>query len=148
MHLDISLEDKDALLNLLLGHCVEPNFDGEAFWVLTHYPASQAALAKIIQEGEEMVAERFEVYYKGVELANGYHELNDPKEQRQRLVEANGKRKDLGKEFLSLDESFLQALEKGLPDSCGVAVGFDRLMMLRHGKSTIAEILPFPWSEA
>jgi lysyl-tRNA synthetase class 2 len=89
-----------------------------------------------------MAAERFEVFYQGLELANGYHELCDADEQRARLVEANQMRQALKKETLPIDESFLQALEKGLPFCCGVAVGFDRLMMLRHHAEDIADVVP------
>ena len=148
MNSDLSLEDKDSLLNLLMGHYVEPHFGGENLWALTHYPASQAALANTIEKEGEPVAERFELYYKGVELANGYHELTDAVEQRKRFEEANGKREKIAKELLPIDERFLQALEKGLPDSCGVAVGFDRLMMLRNDRSSIGEVMPFSWEEA
>jgi lysyl-tRNA synthetase class 2 len=87
------------------------------------------------------------VYYKGLELANGYHELADAREQRLRLQEANAHRIALGKEALPIDERFLEALQKGLPDCCGVAVGFDRLMMLRHGKP-IPNVIPFDWQSA
>src|SRR5262249_8331552 len=114
----------------------------------SHYPSTQAALAKTLLRGEEKVAERFEVYYQGVELANGYHELADPVEQEQRLVEANAARKHLGKDTLPIDYNFLKALKKGLPDCCGVAVGFDRLMMLRHKAATISDVIPFDWNEA
>jgi lysyl-tRNA synthetase class 2 len=148
MNSDLSLEDKDSLLNLLMGHYVEPHFEGEILWVLTHYPASQAALANTIMKGDEQVAERFEIYFKGVELANGYHELTDAVEQRKRFEEANDKREIMGKVRLDSDGRFLQALEVGLPDSCGVAVGFDRLMMLRHDTPRIGDIMPFPWEEA
>jgi lysyl-tRNA synthetase class 2 len=141
-------EDRDSLLNLLLGIIVEPHLGKDELCVLAYYPASQAALAKTcVQEGHK-VAERFEIYYQGVELANGYHELADPIEQRQRLLEANQLRKMLGKENLPIDENFLAALEKGLPDCCGVAVGFDRLMMLRHKQKELKSILPFSFPTA
>lgn len=143
----IEKEGKDALLNLILGSLIEPQLGQEELCVLAYYPASQAALAKTCQRGDETAAERFEVYYRGIELANGYHELADAKEQRTRLQEANVFRLQLGKEALPIDEHFLKALEKGLPDCCGVAVGFDRLMMLRHQRN-IADVIPFVWSEA
>lgn len=135
-------EGKDALLNLILGTIVEPKFKEIGLLVLKHYPASQAALAKI--DDELLAAQRFEVYYQGLELANGYHELSDAKEQRRRLEEANA----LRDEKLPIDEAFLKALEKGLPDCCGVAVGFDRLMMIRHKAKTISKVIPFDWQEA
>jgi len=134
-------EGKDGLLNLLLGIIIEPQLGVGGFTVLTHYPASQAALAKTTLIDGEQVAERFEVYYEGVELANGYHELADPIDQRQRLIDANEMRKKNGKETLPIDEEFLKALEKGLPDCCGVAVGFDRLMMLRHQTNQIGHVI-------
>lgn len=133
-------QDKEELLNQILAIAIEPHLGKEELCILSHYPASQAALAKTCLLNNELVAERFEIYYKGLELANGYHELADPHEQRLRLLEANQQRKTLGKQELPIDELFLAALEKGLPDSCGVAVGFDRLMMLRHNKSNIADV--------
>lgn len=145
---DIAEEGKDALLNLVLGSMIEPHLGKEGLCVLAYYPASQAALAQTEMRGDEEVGERFEVYYQGVELANGYHELADPIEQRRRFEQANEMRKKMGKETLPIDEYFLSALEKGLPDCCGVAVGFDRLMMLRHKAAHIADVIPFIWDEA
>lgn len=141
-------EGRDALLNLILGTLIEPRLGQEGLCVLAYYPASQAALAKTVLHGEERVAERFEVYFKGIELANGYHELADAKEQRERLHAANAARSEMGKLELPIDNNFLDALEKGLPDCCGVAVGFDRLMMLRHGASSISDVIAFDWSNA
>lgn len=140
-------EGKDALLNIILGSYIEPQLGQHELCVLAYYPASQAALAQKRWHDQEQVAERFEVYYRGVELANGYHELAHAKEQRQRFIEANQVRKELGKETLPIDEYFLEALHKGLPDCCGVAVGFDRLMMLRQNQANIAEVLPLGWGE-
>ncbi|HSW85996.1 MAG TPA: EF-P lysine aminoacylase EpmA [Rhabdochlamydiaceae bacterium] len=138
---------KDSLLQLLMSLIIEPHFGKDSLSVITDFPASQAALAKIIQ-GEEPIAKRFEVYSNGIELANGYHELADPNEQRRRLEESNKERIRLGKTSLKMDEHFLHALDQGLPDCCGVAVGFDRLMLLRHQKDSLEDVLPFPWSEA
>lgn len=143
----IEEEGKDALLNLILGTLIEPHLGKDGLCVLAHYPSSQAALAKTCQRGDELAAERFEIYHHGLELANGYHELVDADEQRKRLIESNVHRQQLGKDTLPIDEHFLQALEKGLPDCCGVAVGFDRLMMLRHNQP-IAEVIPFTWDIA
>lgn len=142
-------EGKDALLNLILGTVIEPHLGEEGLCALAHYPASQAALARTVErEDGEKAAERFEVYYKGVELANGYHELADADEQRLRFMEANSHRKALKKDQLPLDEFFLEALSEGLPDCCGVAVGVDRLMMLRHRSRNIEEVIPFVWGKA
>lgn len=134
-------EGPDGVLNLLLSHLIEPTLGQNGLFVLTHYPATQAALAKTTLEEGHPVAERFEVYYNGVELANGYHELADPIEQEKRLEEANLHRQRLGKAPLPIDYAFLNALKKGLPPCCGVAVGFDRLMMLRCGTGHIRDVL-------
>lgn len=141
-------EGKDAHLNLILGAFIEPHLGQNSLTVLTSYPPSQAALAKTCFENGHEVACRFEVYHRGYELANGYFELIDPVEQRRRLQAANQERIALGKEEYPIDEDFLAALEKGVPRSCGVAVGFDRLMMLRHRTKTIQEVLPFGWANA
>ncbi len=127
--------DTDTLLQLLFTLHVEPKLQG--LTVITDYPATQAALAQI--KGD--VAERFEIYYKGIELANGFHELADADEQRTRLTLENTKRKALGKSPLPLDEDFLSTLPN-LPDCCGVAAGFDRLLMLALCNTTIHTILP------
>ena len=119
---------------------VEPHLGKGILTVVKGFPQEQAALAAI---GPDGLAERFEVYYQGMELANGYHELTDPNEQRRRLIEANEERKKLGKQVLPLDEELVQALSQGIPDCCGVAVGFDRLMMLRHQVEEIREISSF-----
>lgn len=144
----VAEEGKDALLNLILGLYVEPELGADGLCALAYYPATQAALAKTIQRDDEAAAERFEVYYHGIELANGYHELADAVEQRKRLLEANEARIAMGKESLPLDERFLGALEKGLPECCGVAVGVDRLMMLRHNARHIEQVIPFSWDRA
>lgn len=141
-------EGRDALLNLILSYEIEPDLGQEDLCVLAYYPASQAALARKRWHGTEQVAERFEVYYKGIELANGYRELTDSHEQRDRFLESNAHRQALGKNTLPLDDYFLEALEKGLPDCSGVAVGFDRLMMLRHPETKISDILAWGWDQA
>ncbi len=138
--------DDEILLHLILCFVVEPNFGQEELTVLLDYPSTEAALARTKQKGDEVVAERFEVYYRGIELCNGYHELTDPVEQRRRFVEANQYRAAAGKNQLPIDERFLAAMQKGIPDCCGVAVGFDRLMMLRHQAKDLSEVLPFTWS--
>lgn len=130
--------DTDTLLQALIGFVVEPQLGHDHLFVLTHFPSSQAALSQI-RDDEAL---RFEVYHKGIELANGYHELTDAKEQRRRLVESNQKRVAAGKVELPLDEHFLEALETGLPDCCGVAVGFDRLLQLKLKASTVQSVLP------
>lgn len=136
---------RDELLNLLIGTLVEPFLGKGKLTVLTDYPASQAALACCAEKEGVLVAERFEVYYEGYELANGYHELADSAQLRKRFMEGNQERIRQGKEDLPIDEPFLAALKKSFPECCGVAVGFDRLMMLRHNVADITDILPFSW---
>lgn len=144
----IETEEKDALLNLILGYQIEPLLGNGCLYVLAYYPSTQAALARTrLLAPDELAAERFEVYFKGVELANGYHELADATEQRFRFEQSNEHRLSLCKQALPLDELFLKVLEKGLPDCCGVAVGFDRLVMLKQASQTIQEIMPFGWEE-
>lgn len=143
----LDINDKDALLNLILASKVEPFLGQDKLSILCYYPSSQAALAQTQWKDDEEIAERFEIYYKGVELCNGYHELANLEEQKWRLQETNLMREQLGKSALPMDESFLKALETGLPDCCGVAVGFDRLMMLRQKATCLQDILPFGWDK-
>lgn len=146
---DAEAWDKDTLLQLLVSFLIEPELGKDQLFVLTHFPASQAALSKTFARPDgEAVACRFEVYYQGIELANGYHELTDPQEQRRRFAMANQARLNAGKDALKIDERFLAALDQGLPDCCGVAVGFDRLMQLRHGLKELRCVLPFIWEES
>jgi len=111
---------------------------------IVDYPPKRAALAKIRKnsEGQE-VACRFELYVNGIELCNGYEELTDAKEQRKRFLEDIEKRKKMGKPIPKIDEDFLAALEKGMPECSGVALGLDRLYMLALGKNDIGDVLLF-----
>lgn len=142
----IEEEGTDALLNLVLAELVEPHLGKGTITLLGYYPSSQAALAQVVQDRGVNVAERFEVYVEGIELANGYHELTDASEQRSRFERSNRERINHGKDPLPIDEYFLQALKKGIPDCCGVAVGVDRLMLLRHQASSLSTVIPFDWS--
>lgn len=139
--------NKEDLLHLLMGSLIEPHLGKEELLALIDYPASQAALAQKEEKNGEIVAKRFEIYYKGIELANGYLELSDPLEQRLRLLESSDLRKAQGKEDLPLDENFLKALQQGIPPCCGVAAGFDRLLMLRRKAASLEEVIPFSWNE-
>jgi len=152
-HLDIPADatswSRDTLLQLLLSFLIEPKLGTEDLFILTHFPQSQAALAKITTLSDnEPVGCRFEIYHQGIELCNGYHELTCATEQKRRFEGANCARCAAGKEALKIDEKFLQALEAGLPDCCGVAVGFDRLMMLRHKHKSLRQVVPMTWEEA
>lgn len=136
--------NRDEWLNLILARQVEPQLGRDRPEIIYHYPASQAALAKTTNSptGYE-VAERFELYYRGVELANGYHELCDATEQRRRFEEVNAARLADHRPALPVPENLLTALESGLPDCTGVALGFDRLAMLAAGSTSIDEVIAF-----
>lgn len=136
---------RDVLVHFLLSHVIEPQLGQGELTILMNYPPREAALACVIEENGEKVAERFEVYYKGVELANGYHELSDAQELRRRFQEENETRRHQNREMYSLDESFLAAMHQSFPDCCGVSVGFDRALMLRNRAKSIEEVLPFAW---
>lgn len=144
----LETDTKDDLLMIIMSEIIEPKFPKDTLLVLPYFPPTQAALANIRKLDGDLVAERFEVYSHGLELANGYHELCHLQEQRGRFQEANRLRVLMGKQELPIDEFFLEALEIGLPDCCGVAVGFDRLMMIRHKTKKIADIFPFEWAQA
>jgi lysyl-tRNA synthetase class 2 len=116
---------------------------GEGRFFITRYPAAQAALARLCED-DPTCAARFELVVDGVELANGYHELTDPDEQRRRFAADIEARRLKGLVEPTVDEKFLEALEAGLPDCAGVALGVDRLLMLAMGADSLAEVMPFP----
>jgi len=139
--------DRDALLDLLVSTVVGPRLGHDRPVFIHDYPASQAALARI-RPAEFPVAERFELYLDGLELANGFHELADPLEQRRRFEADLAARAALGRPDRPLDERFLAALSHGLPECAGVALGFDRLVMAACRLSSIDEVLAFPVERA
>jgi len=140
--------DRDELLELLMGTLVGPRLGQEGQLIFVHgYPASQAALARL-DPGDPRAAQRFELYCEGVELANGFHELASPAEQRSRFERDLEERRRLGLPDASVDERLLAALQAGLPDCCGVALGFDRTLMLAAGVERIDAVLPFPTERA
>ncbi|REK19205.1 MAG: EF-P lysine aminoacylase GenX [Planctomycetota bacterium] len=143
---EFTAADRDTWLNLLLSHLVEPHLGHAQPTILCDYPASQAALARVA--GDPPVAERFELYVRGIELANGYHELLDPAVLRQRNAEANRQRTEDGKPPLPGESRLLEAMQHGLPPAVGVALGFDRVVMLAAGASTLAEVMAFPIQRA
>lgn len=140
-------EDKNSWLDLLFVHCIEPHLGQDAPFFLYDFPASQAALARIRPENPP-VASRFEMYFKGVELANGFHELQDAAEQRRRFEHDLAYRKQHHIPLVSVDERFLAALQQGIPDCAGVALGIDRLMMLALKCESIANVMSFGFSVA
>jgi len=143
----LSLDDRDGWLDLLWSEKVQPHLGRQEPVIICDYPASQAALA-IVREGSPEVAERFELFVDGIELANGYHELRDPQELRRRIATANAQRIKDGKAPLPATNRLLAAMEAGLPPCVGVAMGFDRVVMLRAGAKCIRDVLAFPFDRA
>lgn len=134
--------DRDTILQLLFSLGVEPKIAQQRPCFVYHFPASQAALAKISQE-DPQVAERFELYFKGVELANGFHELTDAKEQAERFAKDQQQRENMGLPAAQVDKHFLAALGAGLPACAGVALGIDRLLMLALDVANIQAVQSF-----
>jgi lysyl-tRNA synthetase class 2 len=140
-------EDRDGWLNLLFAEVVQPKLGSERPVVISHYPPSQAALAETFEDPYP-AAGRFELFYRGVELANGYRELLDANELRRRNAANNRTRAARDAEVLPENSRLLDAMDAGLPASAGVALGFDRVVMLALGKASIEEVIAFPWYRA
>jgi len=138
---------KDILLQVILAEIIEPKIGKTRPCFIYEFPSSQASLAKISQTNP-MVAERFECYYQGIELVNGFHELTDAKEQLTRFNRDNELRRDKGLVERPIDNNFIAALEAGLPDCSGVALGIDRLVMLACNASHIDEVITFNINKA
>ena len=136
--------DKDEWLQLLFTHLIEPALDPQTPTLVYDFPASQAMLSRVIDHPPQpyQVASRFELYYQGTELANGFHELNDPHEQLIRFQNELDKRKALGLPAVPLDNELLSSLPN-LPDCSGVAIGIDRLIMVSAKLSSLDEVLCF-----
>lgn len=132
----------DTLLQFIMAELIEPVIGQELPCFVYNFPASQASLAKISLE-DDHVAERFECYFKGIELANGFHELTDCVQQKLRFKQDNETRVRLGKVEQHIDDKFLSALKHGLPACAGVALGIDRLVMLSLAVQTIDEVITF-----
>ncbi|MDH4133661.1 MAG: EF-P lysine aminoacylase GenX, partial [Gammaproteobacteria bacterium] len=133
--------------DLLLTHLVEPQLGLGRMTFLYDYPADQAALARL-RAGDPPLAERFELYVEGIELANGFHELGDRAEQAARFARQNETRAAQALPTVPLDEHLLAALGSGLPGCAGVALGIDRLLMLKTGSRRIEDVLAFPLERA
>jgi len=143
----LSPQDRDGWLDLLLGERVQPHLGVDRPALLYDYPASQAALARVRAENPP-VAERFELYVAGIELANGFHELRDAAELRRRNAAVNAQRQADGKTTLPEQSRLLPAMQSGLPPAVGVALGFDRLVMLVAGATSLREVMAFPFDRA
>src|SRR5690606_30026344 len=131
-----------ALLDLAFGTVVQSSLRRDALTFVHDYPIGQAALARA-KGGTPPVAARFELVAGGRELADGFAELTDPVEQRRRFEADQTTRRAAGLPLRPIDEPFLAALEQGLPDCAGVALGFDRLVAVAAGASCLADVLPF-----
>ena len=137
---------RDDWLDLLMTHLLQPRFPRDRITVVIDYPASQCALARV-RRGDPPVAERFELYLGPIELANGYHELNDAAEQRARFERDNRVRRERGQLELPMDDALLAVLDD-LPDCAGVALGVERLLMCLEDSHAIADVLAFPFDQA
>jgi lysyl-tRNA synthetase class 2 len=138
---------RDEWLELLMGSRVGPTLGRDALTFVHGYPATQAALARL-DPADPRTAQRFELYCDGIELTNGFHELAVEPEQRERFERDNAERRRLGLPVAAPDERLLAALASGLPDCAGVALGFDRIVMLATGVAHIEEVLAFPSARA
>ncbi|MGR0278092.1 EF-P lysine aminoacylase EpmA [Marinomonas dokdonensis] len=142
-------QDRDTLLELLFSSVIETRIGQQNPCFIHSYPPSQAALARHQEEESgQMVAARFELYWQGMELANGYYELTDAKEQQQRFKEDQVQRQQMGLAERQFDERLISALQAGLPECAGVALGVDRLIMLLGKKDHIKKVLPFAHDRA
>jgi len=145
----LSPDDRDGWLDLLLVELIQPHLGRGRPTIVYDYPASQAALARLRDDGDGVqVAERFELVVDGIELANGYHELTDADELARRNRENNRLRQLDGKQPLPEESRLLAAMRAGLPAATGVALGFDRVVMLAAGAKTLSEVVPFPFDRA
>ncbi len=143
----LDIQNRDGWLDLLLTHRIEPELGRGKLFFLYDYPKSQASLAKI-SAGIPAVAERFELYVDGIELANGFHELTNPNSQRYRFEADLEQRSILGLPTLPIDEALLDGLRSGMPDCAGVAVGVDRLLMVITSTKQLEQTLAFPIDRA
>ncbi len=141
--IDVSVAlDRDAQLDLLMGMVAGPRLGRDRPCFICDYPASQASLARL-KPGLPAVAARFEFYLDGIELANGFHELASASEQRSRFLQDLAIRRSRGQALPPMDERLLAALEAGMPDCAGVALGFDRLVAIALGATGLAEAMAF-----
>ena len=139
--------DKDGWLQLLMADCIEPQFKPDHLTFVTDYPASQAALAALNPQ-DPRTAARFELYYQGLELANGFQELTDATQQAARCAADNAVRKQNYQQALPMDTAFLAALQAGLPECAGVAIGLDRVLMSAWGLKNIDQVQTFALKRA
>lgn len=135
-------QHRSTWLDLLMSQLVAPGLGRSGISVVFDFPAEQAQLARLSPQ-DPRTAERFEIFHRGVELANGYRELTDPVQQRLRFDSDRQRRSELGLPDVEPDQALLQALERGLPDCSGVAMGLDRILMLCNNYGHIADTISF-----
>ena len=139
--------DRDLVLDLLVVSCLEPWLQDQGCVFLTEFPASQAALAVVAPDAHGTpVARRFELYLRGMEIANAYEELSDPREQRRRFEADNLRRRELGRPSVPIDERLLDCL-RHLPPCAGIALGVDRLFMVKEGVAVLEDAVSFAWQD-
>ena len=143
----VTEDSLDTLLQFIMAELIEPHIGQNIPCFVYDFPASQASLARI-SPTDHRVAERFECYYRGVELANGFNELTDSEQQNERFKNDNKIRVQSGKPELEIDTKFISALKSGLPSCAGVALGIDRLIMLATSANHIDQVLTFPITNA
>ena len=143
----LALDDRDGWLNLLLTHLIEPRLGHDRPVFVYDYPSSQAMLARL-SDDDPPRARRFELYIKGMELANGFHELADGEEQQRRFAGDLAARRAQSLADVPMDRRLIAALHHGLPDCAGVALGVDRLVMFVAGVRNIADVVAFAHGRA
>jgi len=141
------MDDRAGLLDFLFNRCVAESLGHEQPVFIHDYPACQCVLARL-SDDDPPVARRFELFINGIEIANGFYELADAHEQRRRFEQDNRRRREMGLPESPIDERLLLALAHGLPDCAGVAVGVDRLLMVRQGCDELRHVMPFPIDHA
>lgn len=139
----VTVDDNDILLQFIFSEIIEPTIGNNAPCFVYNFPKSQASLAKLCPN-DTRVAQRFECYYQGIELANGFNELTEGEVQLKRFQEDNAKRRTLCLREKPIDDNFISALSSGLPQCAGVALGIDRLVMLALNATHIKEVISFP----
>ena len=142
-----AVQDHNELLDFVFNHYVISRLKDKGNVFVFDFPETQAALARL-SEGEPVTAARFELFMQGLEIANGFHELCDLSEQKQRFESDLQQRSKQNKAIYPIDRNLLSALESGLPESAGVALGLDRLLMIMSKASHIREVLAFPIDRA
>lgn len=143
----VDANDKDMWLMWLMATVIEPQWRGKGLVFVYDYPPSQAILADLTEKEYGLVAKRFEIYIDGIELANGFQELQDTTAQRARFVADNEKRRCLGLPLVAIDEYLLAALAAGLPSCAGIALGIDRLLLSVFKQETLSQVMTFSFSK-